>query len=96
MTYNVKHGAGMDSQLDLSRSAQVLADLKADFIALQEVDLAAKRSGFSNQVNALAGQLDMHPAFGAFMPYQSGQYGMAILSQAPHHRCSGSSPPQGQ
>ncbi|MFT5731633.1 MAG: endonuclease/exonuclease/phosphatase family metal-dependent hydrolase [Planctomycetota bacterium] len=83
LSYNIKHGLGLDGRLDLGRTAAVLRSSNADVIALQEVDLCAKRSGYRNQVNALAAQLGMHPAFGSFMDYQGGQYGMAALSRFP-------------
>ena len=83
LSYNIKHGAGMDGQLDLSRTASALRALNADVIGLQEVDLAVKRSGHRNQVNSLAQQLHMHPVFGSFMDYDGGQYGMAALSRFP-------------
>lgn len=82
-SYNIKHGRGMDGLVDLERTAATLRDLEADVIGLQEVDLGARRSGRSNQVNELAGMLGMHPAFGSFMDYQGGRYGMAVLSRYP-------------
>ncbi len=83
VSYNIKHGEGMDGQVDLDRCARVLSDLEADFIGLQEVDLGAMRSGGRNQANELARTLSLHPAFGSFMDFQGGRYGMAILSRFP-------------
>jgi endonuclease/exonuclease/phosphatase family metal-dependent hydrolase len=83
LSYNIRHGVGMDGQLDLGRTADLLGSLRADVIGLQEVDLAVKRSGYRNQVNALATELGMHPVFGSFMDYDGGQYGMAALSRLP-------------
>lgn len=83
LSYNIKHGTGMDGQRDLARAGAVIETLTPDFVALQEVDLAAKRSGFKNQVRALGARLDMHPAFGGFMDFQGGRYGMATLSAHP-------------
>lgn len=83
LSYNIKHGHGMDGHVDLGRIADVLRSLRADVIGLQEVDLAVKRSGYRNQVNSLAAQLNMHPVFGSFMDYEAGQYGMAALSRFP-------------
>lgn len=83
VSYNIKHGYGMDGTIDLDRTAKVLRDLKPDFVGLQEVDLGAARSGQRNQVNDLAQGLSMHPAFGSFMEFQGGRYGMAILSRHP-------------
>lgn len=82
-SYNIKHGVGMDGSLDLARTAEVLRGLEADVVALQEVDLGCSRSGGRNQVLELAHMLGMHPAFGSFMEYQGGHYGMALLSRHP-------------
>tara|TARA_R110002072_G_scaffold174303_4_gene329432 strand:+ start:35860 stop:37509 length:1650 start_codon:yes stop_codon:yes gene_type:complete len=83
VSYNIKHGAGMDGRVDLQRTANVLKKLRPDFVGLQEVDLRAKRSGKKNQANELATMLDMHPGFGSFMDFQGGRYGMAVLSRYP-------------
>lgn len=83
VSYNIKHGHGMDGKVDLPRIANVLKRLRADFVGLQEVDLHCGRSGNRNQVNELAASLGMHPGFGSFMDYNGGRYGMAILSKYP-------------
>lgn len=83
VSYNIKHGHGMDGEVDIDRTAEVLAQLDADVIALQEVDLGVRRSGGVHQVEALAEALDMHPAFGSFMEYGGGLYGLAMLSRHP-------------
>ena len=82
-TYNIKHGRGMDGTIDLERTATTLAALDADLIALQEVDDQARRSGGVDQAAWLANRLDMHAAHGAFMDFQGGRYGLAILSRRP-------------
>ncbi len=83
VSYNIKHGQGMDGNVDLKRIANVLKKLQPDFVGLQEVDLRVGRSAKTNQVNDLAAMLSMHPGFGSFMNYQGGRYGMAILSRYP-------------
>ncbi len=83
VSYNIRHGRGMDNQVNLSRTGDVLSRLDADIIALQEVDFRADRSGGVNQVVALGQQLQMYPAFAPFMEFQGGQYGIAILSRLP-------------
>ena len=82
-SYNIRHCAGTDDKLDLERTAKTMATFKADIIGLQEVDLNCKRSGSVNQPRELGRRLKMHAAFGAFMDYDGGQYGMAILSRYP-------------
>jgi endonuclease/exonuclease/phosphatase family metal-dependent hydrolase len=83
VSYNIKHGRGMDGQVNLERTAEVLRKLNPDFVGLQEVDLQVARSGKTNQANELGAMLNMHPIFGSFMDYQGGRYGMAILSRHP-------------
>jgi endonuclease/exonuclease/phosphatase family metal-dependent hydrolase len=81
--YNIKHGLGMDSVIDLERVADVLRPLDADVIALQEVDNGVERSDGVDQARRLGELLGMEAHFGAFMPYQGGGYGMAVLSRLP-------------
>ena len=82
-TYNINHGGGMDGVIDLERTAATLATLDADLIALQEVDDRASRSGGVDQAAWLADRLGMHAAYGSFMDFQGGRYGLAILSRHP-------------
>lgn len=81
--YNVKHGLGMDSVIDLERVADVLRPLEADVITLQEVDRGVGRSGGVDQARRLGELLGMSAHFGSFMRYQGGEYGMAVLSRLP-------------
>lgn len=73
----------MDGEVNLERTAAVLRPLAPDIVALQEVDHGVARSGGEDQAAVLGGLLGMEHAFGAFMDYQGGQYGMAILSRHP-------------
>lgn len=83
VTYNIRHGRGMDDSLRLDRTAAVLRRLAPDIVALQEVDSAVVRSGGVDQAGALGTRLGMQAAFGGFFAYQGGAYGMAILSRFP-------------
>lgn len=83
VTYNIHHSRGMDGAVDLARTADVLRSLAPDLVALQEVDDRAARSGGVDQAAELGRQLGMHAAFGSFMDFQGGRYGMAILSRYP-------------
>jgi endonuclease/exonuclease/phosphatase family metal-dependent hydrolase len=81
VTYNIRIGIPMErkewksSEADLRNTADVLAPLKADIIALQEVDreygatLAPekRRTQAVNQPRFFAGRLDMRYAFGSTM-----------------------------
>lgn len=83
VTYNMRHGLGTDNRVDLTRVGQVLQRQTPDIVALQEVDNRATRSGGVDQAAVLGQQLGLHHAFGSFMEFQGGQYGMAILSRYP-------------
>lgn len=81
VTYNIRHARGMDDRVDVARIASVLERLDADIVALQEVDERVERSGGEDQAARLGQLLGMHHAFGSFMDYQGGRYGLAILSR---------------
>lgn len=89
MTYNIRHGAGMDDVIDLDRQAQVIQDATPDVVGLQEVDSVVKRSSYIHQAGYLGEVLGMHATFGGAIPLTRGKYGVAILSkEAPmsvHH-----------
>lgn len=83
-SYNIKSGQGMDGKVDLNRTAEVLAGLNADFIALQEVDVNRPRSFSVHQAEYLAKSLGMDYVFGAAIVYKNESfYGNAILSRFP-------------
>lgn len=83
VSYNIKHGRGNDNVVDLSRTAGVLRSLAPDLVGLQEVDDLVTRSGGVPEAAWLGQALGLHHAFGRFMDYQGGAYGMAILSKFP-------------
>jgi endonuclease/exonuclease/phosphatase family metal-dependent hydrolase len=83
VTYNIKHGRGNDNVVDLERTAGVIRALRPDIVGLQEVDDRAERSGKVPQAERLGKSLGMHHAFGRFMDFQGGAYGMAILTRQP-------------
>ncbi len=83
VAYNIRHGEGMDNQIDLNRTAAVISRLNPDVVLLQEVDRGAGRTGGIDQARALGELTGMHSAFGKFMDYDGGEYGMAALSRFP-------------
>ena len=83
LSYNIKHGRGMDGKVDLLRIAKVIGSLSPDLVTLQEVDKNCTRSGSIDLTRELAGILKMEGRFGKFMDFQGGEYGMAVLSRFP-------------
>ncbi len=83
MAYNVKHGQGMDGEVDLERIARVIEAQEVDVVTLQEIDRVCERSGGLDQAAWLGERLGMEAVFGSFMEYQGGHYGMAVLSRHP-------------
>ena len=88
LSYNIKHGRGMDGKVDLPRIAKVIRSVAPDLIALQEIDRNCTRSGAVDLTSELGDLLGMEGRFGKFMDFQGGEYGMAVLSKFPivdHH-----------
>ena len=83
LAYNIHHGEGMDSVLDLARIAALIRDADPDLVALQEVDSVVERTERTDQAAELGRLTGMEYRFGSFMPYQGGAYGMAVLSRWP-------------
>jgi len=68
ISYNIHHGEGVDTRLDLPRIAKVLLSEQPDLVALQEVDERAARTGSVSQPAELARLTAMHVAFGGNIP----------------------------
>jgi endonuclease/exonuclease/phosphatase family metal-dependent hydrolase len=64
----------------------VLRGLRPDIVGLQEVDRMVRRSGGVDEPAALGAMLGLTHAFGAFMPYQGGEYGLAAELRLPDGR----------
>ncbi len=82
-TYNIHAGVGRDGTRDLKRIAERLEG--AEVIGLQEVDNGRIRSGFENQVRALAVTLQHRywQQFPAEDYWPLGTYGVAATSSLP-------------
>lgn len=81
MSYNVKHGEGMDKRLDLSRTADVVKRTNPTYVGLQEIDQMTRRIGGTNTCEFISARCGMHATFAKAMPYQGGEYGNALLSR---------------
>jgi endonuclease/exonuclease/phosphatase family metal-dependent hydrolase len=84
LAYNIRHGAGMDDSVDLRRAAAVIVAQRPDVVLLQEIDRGTGRTGGVDQARTLAELTGLpYHAFGRFMDYRGGAYGMAVLSATP-------------
>ena len=82
-TYNIRHGRGLDDQIDLRRIADVIREKDPHLVTLQEVDVGVERSCRFDIMQILSGYLDMEPIFNENIPHQGGSYGNGILSALP-------------
>ncbi|WP_093049418.1 endonuclease/exonuclease/phosphatase family protein [Salipaludibacillus aurantiacus] len=90
MTFNIRHGLGMDRRINIGRIAKAIKLANPDIVGLNEVDRHfSSRSYFKDQLFELADLLEMSSAFGPAItvkiPFMSGrgQYGNALLSRYP-------------
>jgi endonuclease/exonuclease/phosphatase (EEP) superfamily protein YafD len=63
--------------------AAELEAMQADVIALQEVDMRVRRTGFVDEPATLASALAFHYVFAASIKWDEGNYGLAVLSRWP-------------
>jgi endonuclease/exonuclease/phosphatase family metal-dependent hydrolase len=84
VTYNVHKCRGMDRRVLPARIAEVLREVNADVIAVQEILRVTNNDPKHDQVGYIASELGMeHCAFGHNRPLQGGTYGNATLSRFP-------------
>ncbi|MAJ51352.1 MAG: hypothetical protein CMB82_07050 [Flammeovirgaceae bacterium] len=83
MSYNIRHGNGLDNVQDLSRSAKIIASQAPDLCGLQEIDNFCLRSDSIGQTDYLAKKTSMTGTFSKFMDFDKGAYGMSTLSTKP-------------
>jgi len=80
-TWNIHMAIGSDGRRDLSRISQVIRQLQADVIGLQEVDNQIERD--RDDLQFLAEQTGMEVIAGPTMQRTRGDYGNALLTQLP-------------
>lgn len=85
LTWNILHGASADGELNLEAKGSYISDQTADLVFLQEIDEGCQRSGNVDQMAVLEQISAMDAAFGSFMPFQGGHYGLGTLSALPVH-----------
>jgi endonuclease/exonuclease/phosphatase family metal-dependent hydrolase len=72
-TYNVHKCKGLDGRVSVKRIAEVLSELDADVVALQEI--------FGVQAEYLASEMRLHSAFGENRQLLGDAYGNLVLSR---------------
>lgn len=91
ISWNVRHGLGQDEIVDIERIGKKLKSLNADIIALQEIDVNAKRTNYVNQPKVLSEILGYDYHFTSFTTSPAGgasNYGLLTLSRIPMVRKS--------
>jgi endonuclease/exonuclease/phosphatase family metal-dependent hydrolase len=78
-TWNIK--AARSAPLD-DIAAEISA-IRPDVVALQEVDMNVRRTGYVDQPTVLARTLGYQYAFAASIKWDDGDYGLAVLSRWP-------------
>lgn len=82
-TYNVHSCIGRDGRCAPERIAAVIAEMDADVVCLQELDVGRVRTGARDQAAEIARILAMHFHFNATIQKATGRYGDATLSKTP-------------
>ncbi len=83
LTYNIHHGEGLDGKVDLIRISELVTNLQADIVCLNEVDKGVTRTKGRDLTAELAALTRMTGVFRNNYHYQGGEYGNAILSRHP-------------
>ena len=81
MSYNVKHGLGMDKRLDVRRMCEVVKQANPAYVGLQEIDQMTSRVSGTNTCRIVGEACGMHATFAAAMPHRGGEYGNVLLSK---------------
>lgn len=83
VSYNIHSGIGTDGVFNLHRIGEVLRELSADIIALQEVGDFRGKTSREEHPEHLAEMLQMHMAFGPNVIRDGRRYGNSILARLP-------------
>ncbi len=82
-TYNIHRCKGLDRRVSPSRIVEVLGEMNADIIALQEVISITGGSREHHQARFIAEELGMEFFLGQTRPLGGGVYGNALLTRFP-------------
>jgi endonuclease/exonuclease/phosphatase family metal-dependent hydrolase len=81
LSFNILHGATINSDFNLDIIASVITRTNPDFVALQEVDFKTNRALKYDLVTELGWRTKLIPLFGRAMKYDDGEYGEGVLSK---------------
>ncbi len=81
VSYNIRHGEGIDGKTDYARIARHFINQKADVVAVQEVDSVTGRSGGEYVLARLSECSGLYPTFAKAIAFDGGSYGIGILSK---------------
>lgn len=84
-TYNVHKCRGLDGRVRPERVAEVLHEVNADIIALQEIVCIESECAHKHQGRYIAEQLGYHAELGENRKHRGGAYGNLLLSRFPIH-----------
>ena len=82
-TYNIHKCVGIDRRYSPERIAEVLREIDADVVAMQEVLCHSKSQERDHQAGYIAAELNMDYRFGENRKIKGGDYGNVILSRLP-------------
>jgi endonuclease/exonuclease/phosphatase family metal-dependent hydrolase len=83
VTYNVHKCVGLDRRLSPARIVEVLREIDADIVALQEVLCIQGRNGEDDQAHFIARELEFDYRIGENRKLMGGIYGNVVLSRFP-------------
>ena len=81
MSYNIRHGAAMDDRVDIAGCGRVIAAERPRFAGVQEVDMGTERTKGADTCAILEKATGMVATFARAIDYESGEYGVALLSR---------------
>jgi endonuclease/exonuclease/phosphatase family metal-dependent hydrolase len=84
-SYNIHRCVGIDGRCDPGRVAEVLREIEADVVALQEVDADHWVQGGIDQLEFLAAATGFEAVPGPTLRGHRGHYGNALLTRLPLH-----------
>ena len=82
-TYNVHKCRGLDARTRPARIAEVLHEVNADVVAMQEVVSFPDGAREHDQAGYVAAELGMHYVIGENRKFRGGAYGNVVLSRFP-------------